>query len=306
MRNIVVIPEVDETLVKALQNHLCSRTQDIHMLLKEFHNVYIKNVTAKPRTVYWSDELKKHLLYKRGKKQVIEKIVSNIKRGESINQYLSEKSDQLNHYDLSLSHFGVHHLHLGESIQARGSRAGKVKGTKCLLFIRFTETDAYLLDILGHGMRSGFLNMHIVRVMYKNWPKSVEPYRIKSAVGVAVKYTDEEAAELIENNVNVIVEIAPEKVFMLPGMGTTTAGIPLVVERRVDKTIRELRAIVQIVKENSCATATLIRKLTGTWCNVIRLRGRIRAGLLYIYDTGSGCIFTLQDNHLVVSVPDEF
>lgn len=306
MENVAVISEVDETLTQALQSHLGSRESQLRLLLREFHNVFIKNVSPKPRDVHWSEELKKHPLYKADKNQVIEKIASAIKHGKSLRPYLSEKSDQLNHYDLSLSHYGVHHLHMGDSKQSKGARAGRVKGTKRLLFARFTETDAYLLDILDHGMQTGFLNMHIFRVMHGNWPESVERFKLNGVIGVAVKYTDNEVAELLENDVNVIVEMDLEQVYMLPGMGATTAGTPLLAERRVDKTIDELCAIVNIVKQHSCETATLMKGLTGVGHNVIRLKARIRLGLLDIYDASSGCVFNLQERNLIVSVPDEF
>jgi hypothetical protein len=282
---IAVIPEVDETLGEALRAHLGSRTQDVRLLLKEFHNVFIKNVTpAIPRKVYWSQELKRHPLYNAEKKRLIEEIAEKLQRGDSIQSHLSERSNQLNQYDLGLSHFGVHHLHLGEKTQGHGVRAGRVKGTKSLLFARFTNSEAYLLDILNHGIRSGFLNAHLFRVMHSNWPDSVEKFRLKGAVGVAVKYSDDELAKLLENDVNVIVEMAQEQVYMLPGMGTTTAGTSLLVELRVDRTIDELRAIVQLVKENSRAARALMKNLTGAGHNVIRLRGRIRAGLIDVYD----------------------
>jgi len=306
MKSVVVISEVDETLIQTLQTHLGSRKSQLRLLLKEFHNVFIKNVSPKPRNVHWSEEIKKHPLYKSEKHQVIEKIASTIKRGKSLRPYLSEKSDQLNHYDLSLSHYGVHHLHMGDSQQSKGARAGRVKGTKRLLFVRFTETDAYLLDILDHKMQTGFLNMHLFRIMHGNWPESIERFKLNGAVGVAVKYTDKEVAELLENDVNVIVEMGLEQVYMLPGMGTTTAGTPLLAERRVDKTIDELCSIVTIVKQHSCETATLMKRLTGVGHNVIRLKARIRLGLLDVYDASSGCVFNLQDRNLIVSVPDEF
>lgn len=306
MKKVIVIPEIDNTLREVLKKHLGSRTEDVRSLVREFHNVLVKQVASRPRAVYLSEDLKKHPLYTAEKRKAIDAVISRIERGETIEPYLSDRSVQLGQYDLSLAHFGVHHLHLGDTRQERGSRAGRVKGTKSLLFARFTESEAYFLDILNHGMRSGFLNMHLFRVMCRNWPDSVESFRAKQAIGVSVKYTDDQAAELLENNVNLVVEIAPQQVFMLPGMGTTTAGTPLAVERRVDRNIDELRSIVRLVKENPSAVAALIMKLTRIGHNVIRLRVRARAGVLDIYDASSGCIFNLQNSDLVVSVPDGF
>lgn len=306
MKSTVVILELDESLRDSLKNYLGSRSEDARVLLREFHNLFIKHVTPRPRAIHLSDEIKKHPLYNAEKKQVIEVIVSKVRKGHSVTPYLSEKSVQLEHYDSSLAHFGVHHFHLGVTKQKHGARAGRVKGTKSLLFVRFTELDAYFLDILSHGIRSGFLNMHLFRVMYRNWPASVDSFRLKHVLGLQVKHTDDEISALLESNVNTIVEMEPGRVFMLPGMGATTAGTSLEVERRASKAIDDLRIIANLVKNNANTFAALILKLTGCNHNVIRLRARIRTGLLDIYDASSGCVFNLQDGEIMVSVPDKF
>jgi hypothetical protein len=304
MGHPTVIVEIDSSLTAALREHLESKTSDLKSLLKEFHNLLLKRVSQQRRQVHVSGELAQHSLFKNEKRHVVKKIIATLESGGSLDPYLSEKSEQLQHFDLSLAHFGVHHLHLGEAIQDYGSRAGRIKGTKSLLFARIAESDAYLLDILNHDTKYGFLSMHLLRVMHRNWPKSVEPFRLKGAIGVAVKYSDEEVATLLQNEVNVIVELGREQVYMLPGMGTTTAGTPLLMEQRVDQTLRDFTRVVRMVEHNSACVSDLIKQLTGAGHNIIRLKGRVRAGLLDIYDSTSGCVFTTERENLVVSVPD--
>jgi hypothetical protein len=306
MKNVVVISEIEQTLRDALKGHLGSKSEDVDVLLKKFHNILVKNVTSTPRAVHLSEELKIHPLYRAEKKHIIDTIVGKVEMGEPIKPYLSERSIQSKQHDQALAHFGVHHLHLGEVLQNRGARAGRIKGTKSLLFVRFTEADAFFLDILDHGMRTGFLNMHLFRVMFAYWPESVESFRLRGAVGVSVKYTDDQAADLLENDVNLIVEMAPGKVFMLPGMGTTTAGTPLAVEQRVDGTIDQLGLLVQMIEENASAVSRCIKRLTRVGYNIIRLRARVRDGLLDVYDANSDCILSLQGGKLVVLAPDKF
>lgn len=304
MRHPIVIVEIDSSLVAALQHHLGSKTVHLKALLMEFHNLLLKQVPQRRRQVHVSGELTRHKLFKNQKQQVVKQIVASLESGGTLAPYLSEKSEQLQHFDLSLAHFGVHHFHLGDKTQHFGARVGRVKGTKSLLFVRITESDAYLLDILNH--QDGFLNMHLLRVMHRNWPESIEPFRLKGAIRVAVKYSDEEAAELLQNEVNVIVELGKEQVYMLPGMGTTIAGTPLLMEQRVDHTVRDFRHIACMVEHNPNAVSALIKQLTGVGHNIIRLKGRVRAGLLDTYDSTSGCIFTTERENLVVSVPDMF
>lgn len=303
---VSVIDEVEETLTASLQSFLDSKESDFCSLLRQFHNVFAKRIRPQPRSAHLSHEIQRHPLFLNEKREVIEQIVSDIEAGVDLTKYLSERTEQLAHYDKSLAHFGVHHFHLGEVLQTAGARIGRVKGTKCLLFARVLDEDVYLLDILGHGLRAGFLNVHLMRVMHRNWPESIENYRIEGAIGLARKYADHEAAELLEKDVNVILELGPSQVFMLPGMGTTTAGTPALVETRTNRTISTFREILSFVRHNSSAVAGGITRITAIGYNTIRLQGRVRVGLLEIYDARSGCAFLLEGDHLVISIPDEF
>lgn len=255
MAHIIVIDEIRATLCVSLQEHLCSTESDLHALLRQFHNFLAKNISARPRRTHLSEEIQRHPLFLREKKQAIERIRADIETGSDLSKYLSEKSTQLGHHDKSLAHFGVHHFHLGDALEAWGARKGCMKGTKSLLFIRILDDDAYLLDILDHGMHTGFLNIRLFRLMHRNWPHSVEDHRIKNAIGLAQTYTDMEAAELLENDVNVFIEPVPGQVFMLPGMGTTTAGTSMLVERDADRSMDAILEIVESVKRNPSVIA---------------------------------------------------
>ncbi len=288
MAGIIVIDEIQETLCTSLQVHLRSKENDLHTLLRHFHNHLAKHISAKPRKTHLSEEILQHPLYLREKKQIIECIMMDIKSGSDLSKYLSERSGQLEHHDKSLAHFGVHHFHLGDAIETRGTRKGRVKGTKSLLFIRVLDDDAYLLDILNHDIHTGFLNIRLFRLMHRNWPESVEDHRIKNAIGMACAYTDLEAAELLKNDINTCIEPEAGHVFMLPGMGTTSAGTSILVERNADRDMDVILEIAKFVKRNSLPIAREIIAITGVHHNTIRLRGRIKGGLLDVYDGSSG------------------
>lgn len=288
MARIIVIDDIRATLGASLQEHLGSSESDLHALLRQFHNFLAKHIRARPRRTHLSEEILRHALFLREKKQVIERIMADIDTGSDLSKYHSEKSTQLEHHDKSLAHFGVHHFHLGDAVEARGARKGRVKGTKSLLFLRVLDDDAYLLDILDHGMHTGFLNIRLFRLMHRNWPHSVESHRIKNAIGLARTYTDMEAAKLLENDVNTCIEPEPGQVFMLPGMGTTTAGTSMLVERDTDRVMDAILEIAASVKRNPTPIAMKITAITGIRHNTIRLRGRVKDGLLDIYDGSSG------------------
>jgi len=301
----IIISEIDETLIESLQAYLKTNQSDLRVLLHEFYNVFIKSPSQQPRKVHWSSELLDHPLFQNEKNVLIKSIAASIENGNPLTPYLSEKSEQLRQYDISLAHFGVHHMHLGDKLQTKGARKGRVKGTKSLLFVRFVGSNAYLLDILGHDLQEGFLNMHLFRVMYKNWPESIEQFHLKGVIGVAIKYSDAEVLNLIKNDVNVIVEMGRNEVYMLPGMGTTTAGTPLQVEIHADRTIEELQMTVKAVHQHSISVAQWIRRLTKIGYNIIRLKSEIKNGLVYIYDSQSGCVFNMQGDKLIISNPNK-
>lgn len=243
MISVVLIDEVEETLSASLRDFLGSKEREFRPLLRQFHNILAKNIRPRPRKVHTSREVQQHQLFLNEKRHVIEQIVEDIEAGRDLTKYLSKKSEQPQYYDKSLAHFGVHHLHLGEGHQTKNVRSRRVKGTKSLLFARVLEDDIYLLDILNHDLHASFLNIHFLRVMHRNWPDSIESFRAKEAIGVAHKYTDSEAAELLENDINLLIELGPNQVYLLPGMGTTAAGTPTLVETRVNSTIHTIQKI---------------------------------------------------------------
>lgn len=293
MASVVVIDEIETTLCASLQDFLGARRGDLRTLLRQFHNVLAKRISPMPRTVHLSADIQRHPLFDGEKKAIISRIITDIECGSDLSKYLSEKSDQLDLHDKCLAHFGAHHFHLGEIVESRGARRGRVRGTKHLLFVRIIESDAYLLDILGHEIRSGFLNLHLFRVMQRNWPESVESYRLPNALGLTRSYTDEEGAYLLEHDINLAVEPAPGQVYFLPGMGTTTAGTSCLVEERTDRTLNEMLSISEQIKQNPDLHADKIAKTTGIRYNTIRLRGGIADNALEIYDATSGFGFRI-------------
>ncbi len=306
MTTPIIISEINESLIDSLQSQLQSKESNLDVLLHQFFNVLVKSISQNPRKTHWSSELLTHPLFQNEKNTVIKRIATDIESGNSLHCYLSEKSNQLQQYDKSLSHYGVHHMHLGDKIQNKGSRKGRVKGTKSLLFVRFVESNAYLLGVFGHDIRTGFLNMQLFRIMYKNWPESIEQFHCKGVMQLAVKYSDEEAATLLENDVNVPVEMAKNKVYMLPGMGTTTAGTPVHVEMTTNNAIDKIKIISEEVHKNAKGIGRCIKQLTNISYNIIRLKGGVKNNLLYLYDSKSGCIFDIQQGNLVVLTSDEF
>ncbi len=108
----------------------------------------------------------------------IAEIVDQIERGADLTKYLSrrvrssftlprkfgkKRLSQLEHLDLLLNDWGVHHLHLSTAVEADGF----VERNDPLLFAMFRSEKAYFLDI---GTHQSFADDRLVRIAVENWP----------------------------------------------------------------------------------------------------------------------------------------
>lgn len=288
--------ELESSLSESLRDYLNSETIQLRDLMREFFNIKIKNVAEKPRSVFWSDEVKNHPLYKNEKKSVIDLIAKEIEVGESIHRYLSPKSDHLRHTDNTLSCFDIHHLHLGAAIETKGTRKGRVKGTKSLLFAMFNDDSAYFVDIFTHDI--GFLNPVLLRTIYKNWPDILEPFRIKRDGIIAENISKEDYEKLLsgKDKINAPIELAPGKVYFFPGGGITCAGTAIAVEDHIRSIFYAMEEISNILKSNLEEAYIAISQETGIKHSGLRLRARILNDEFDFYDSVSGCSFIRNEN----------
>lgn len=148
------------------------RTDD---LLITFLNWSNRLVHPHARIVHLSTELKASAAFVKHKTD-LDEIIKKIVNGTNITPHLSKLieygytqpsgSKNLNarkDMDMLLNDWGIHHLHLSNVIEPDGF----MKRDGPLLFAIFTQTDAYLIDVLGH---SDWTNQHLVEVAVRNWP----------------------------------------------------------------------------------------------------------------------------------------
>ncbi|UDM62848.1 hypothetical protein KIJ96_06305 [Pseudoalteromonas piscicida] len=139
---------------------------DLKNLLIHFFSVHERLVPINKWNVHISSKLTSE--------PKIKDIVSKLSNGENINNLLSNrvrKTDQAKFADLLLSEWGIHHFHFQEH---RSSE---------LLFIFFTDADAYVIDILEHEKRDGSIvtwtNTDLIQTMHDNWPELMKQYVYK-------------------------------------------------------------------------------------------------------------------------------
>jgi hypothetical protein len=141
-----------------------------------------------------------------------------ITRGENINPHLSRKLKNLNNNDGLLFDWGIFHLHLGTAVEADGF----VKRTGPLLYARFDNDNAYFINVINHG---AWTTQDLVRTIHKNWPSSIETYRLKGETKkFSTNINDESIKELRGNQINTILEIEDGVFYLGPGGGLTGSG----------------------------------------------------------------------------------
>jgi hypothetical protein len=124
--------------------------------------------------------------------KAVEDITAKITAGADLTDHLSERakvayvptaSQGPRHLredlDLLLADWGIHHLHLQTEIRPRGND---------LLFVAFTERDAYLIDILPHG---SWAKLSLIETIVRDWPDAGLVHR--SRTGARPKHTWNEA-----------------------------------------------------------------------------------------------------------------
>ena len=151
---------------------------DLHNLLNHFFTVYSRRVPIQKWNIHISDKLS-------NSNKIVE-LASKLSRGDDVNALLSNRVLKLNQSkfaDLLLAEWGIHHLHFKEN------RSDE------LLFIYFSDSDAYLIDILQHEKADGsvvtWTNTDLIQVMHDNWPNVLRPYIFKTNSNSPVLTTDQ-------------------------------------------------------------------------------------------------------------------
>jgi len=281
-----------------LQNFLESKSDNLEKLLRQFFNIQKKNISQKPRKVHYSNEIKKHHLFQFDKKTVIKDIEDRFTSGNDINIYLSDKQNELDHVDLTLTMMGIHHLHLGEKIQSKGKRKGLIKGTKKLLFVMVKEDDVYFLNILEHDLVEGFHNLSLLDVIYKNWQKLLEPYHLKGAIRPSMKIDSEDFSKLSMNQINTIYYAEDYKVYALPGGGITTGNTDSENERRIQVFFREIEEIEDFLSANIHKIGHYIKRFSKINYNILTFSFKIIDGRFFLKNDNSRFLFTFDGKEL--------
>jgi hypothetical protein len=159
-------------------------------ILALYYNWCNRLISAHPRKVMRSEPFNKRLVSAE-QPDVIGKIIADIEQGVELTKYLSrrvrvgfelpknstkKKLGRLQHLDLLLNEWRIHHFHLDSTVEAHGF----VKRGAPLLFAMFLPEKAYLLDI---GTRGNFADERLVHIAIETWPDEQLFLEIKGILG---------------------------------------------------------------------------------------------------------------------------
>ena len=148
--------------------------------------------------------------------QGLAEIERKIESGEDIAPHLSKRLLDLHYKDDLLYHWGLHHLHLGISIESDGF----VQRTKHLLFCRFEDGNAYFIDVLPH--EGAWTLQRLVEEIHDNWPDTIRRHRFQN--GTADFLSDTHVKVLRSKNTNHCVSVRDGTAYLPLGGGVTLSG----------------------------------------------------------------------------------
>ncbi|MGX4584514.1 hypothetical protein [Paenibacillus chitinolyticus] len=222
----------------------------------QYFNLRRRIVSENPRKILKSDVFSCPEYLKDG----LEKLEQKIRSGENILPHLSRKTGSLTETDPLLNDWGIHHLHLGTEIQEDGF----IKRTGPILFVRFDSTHAYFIWAKEHGRaHSPWSEQEMIRIIHRNWPESIEQFRLKGAHGLTSSISDNDIKLFRKHGSISLIEPVPGVVYGLIGGGYSTAGTSSEAQRSSDWYLTAIRNYEKYLRENISRIAKEIYEETG-------------------------------------------
>jgi len=208
-----------------------------------YFNAKRRIVSNKPRAIHESKELcvpSEHS----GAYRDIKEIISH---GRDIRPYLSRKTKDANDNDLLLNEWGIHHLHFSP------------ERTKDVLFVRFTDTDAFIIQALPHGLGNSdvWVNTLLIEILNKNWPEIIARHKV---VGISGEHLNTmERLNIRKSHANVAVNVSDGRCYAVPGGGIMASGACFSDIVSCDKLFEELASWEEVVRANETNFRTALR-----------------------------------------------
>jgi hypothetical protein len=249
----------EEILGRIPQNQLSAKAVGylsglpLRELLSVYFNWRNRFVSLRPRTVHRSNELVAK------NRAEVEKLAQKIEAGCDLSPHLSGRVEEIinlkrakpgrlgsrRDLDLLLNDWGIHHLHLSDV--DRGD--GYVVRTGDLLFAAFRRTDAYLLDVLGHG---AWTSESVVEIAMTNWPQAGLFFQFPNMTS-EFSASEKERKKLRDSGITTPVQFPTGFAF---GPGITRGGTSAMVEGKINKLWNSIA-----IDEERCSHSAIVEQV---------------------------------------------
>jgi hypothetical protein len=193
-------------------------------------------ISKKKRKVFIS----KSLIVSPEFKTSFDEIVRRLENGEDIKPYQSRLTKKTEINDLLLNDWGIHHLHLGDTLESDDY----IKRTTPLLYAMFIENAVYLIAILNHGQ---WTNTDLIQIMHDNW----KDVMVKFKIVISPLSISEDQRKILRNkHGNAIVTVSDGTTYGPPGGGIMASGDCMFDINNTDKIFFDIENWESIVKSN--------------------------------------------------------
>lgn len=209
-------------------------------LIYTYANLRQRMINAKPREILYASNFERLPDYDDGLKFLENKIIT----GDNLIPHLSRQIFKPREQDGMLFDFGIYHLHLGTTPDAKYPYL--IQGREKILYCLFDDEYAYFLTIDSHGRWN---DLDLLRIVRDSFPKKLESWELKDAVGLTFNPTEEERLSLRKSGVNMPIEL-DGKFYISLGGGFTTAKTSALAVMEMNRFYRRYRNIEKIVKNH--------------------------------------------------------
>lgn len=206
----------------------------VDLRLARYFNFRLKYISCKKRQVLISKELAPKILCSPHSEGIIE-ILYRAAIGYDLNPFQSKESFNSDYHDLLFNDWGIHHLHLSKD--KKNPKDFFNLRTGSLLFVRFTDSIAYFIDVKHHKDANVWSDRDMLRIIQRNWESSIVGKQSTSAEGWSEELSDEDLGTLRKMGYTTGVEV-DGKFYLLLGHGQASTGDNIMARRMADKVIR--------------------------------------------------------------------
>lgn len=231
----------------------------------------------------------------RERASTISQIIDDVEHGRDLTKYLSRRVkigfqlppkpgtknlNRLNHLDLLLNDWGIHHLHVSTLVESDGF----VERDDPLLFAIFRPQQAYFIDAMGH---QDFPDDRLIRILLDTWPDEGLVSEVKGVLGGKQSWSKEDRAKLRSVGMFSVVQF-DGRLFLPTTGGISTAGTSTKASIIAGGILRTLKLFEDQVRGNSAEIIELMRR------HGVELKGKPNFEFAFFRD-GFGVIETTTD-----------